>query len=112
MEKTTFIYALHDPACLGGRIRYVGTADNVVKRFIKHLGGARNGEKSHKANWIRSLFAQDLEPIVKTLMQVPFLVRQKYERAYIQIFRALGIPLTNLTDGGEGSMGQQERQRK
>jgi hypothetical protein len=96
--KMTSIYALHDPACLGGRIRYVGEADNVVK----HLGGARNGEKSHKANWIRSLFAWDLEPDFETLEEVPFFVWQCVERAYISWFRATGAPLTNICDGGEG----------
>jgi group I intron endonuclease len=104
MEKYTSIYALKDPACLGGRIRYVGKADNVALRYLDHLRTVRRGEKSHKANWIRSLAAQGFQPDFETLEDVPFSEWQAIEREYIRVFRAIGILLTNLMGGGDGGM--------
>jgi hypothetical protein len=106
MKKTTSIYALCDPACLGGRIRYIGKADDVTARFAVHLSSARHGERGHKANWLRSLFAQGLAPQVVTIEAVPAgRDWQKIERDYIAAHRAAGVPLTNQCDGGEGISG-------
>lgn len=94
---TTFIYALNCPET--GRCRYIGKADNPIKRLAQHLC---HPGKGYRANWLRSLLAHDLEPLLEILDEVPKSQWQFWEREYIRIFRAIGFELTNGTEGGEG----------
>jgi hypothetical protein len=98
--KTTYIYALIDPR--DDQVRYVGKADNVKERFMSHLRESKTNAKSHKCAWIRTLIAEGLKPVVKTLEEVNIDEWQKAEIYYIQEFRKMGVNLTNHTIGGDG----------
>lgn len=97
---TTCIYTLNCP--LTGKIRYLGKSDNPFKRFKHHLRYAAS-VKSHKSNWILSLKSQGLKPAMELLDEVPVAEWQFWEREYIRVLRAIGVKLTNGTDGGEGA---------
>lgn len=94
----THIYALTDP---DGGIRYVGKADNVNKRLHQHIGAAVAGERSHKANWIRSLLSAQLIPSVLVLEFVSADWEER-ERFWIRTLRNQGCALTNHQAGGQG----------
>lgn len=104
MRATTFLYTLNCP--LTGEIRYLGKSDNPFKRFKGHLELA-HVKQSHKNSWILSLRAQELKPWMELLDEAPVAEWQFWEREYIRVFRAIGIKLTNLTEGGDGSLGHQ-----
>lgn len=98
--KTTFLYTLNDPRT--GEIRYLGKSDNPFQRFKKHLCDRR---ASHKVHWIQSLRALGLSPTMDLLDEIPDSQWQFWEKEYVRVFRAIGIRLTNGTDGGEGPSG-------
>lgn len=93
---TTFIYVLTDP--ITGAVRYLGKSDKPFKRLKGHI---RDSEPSHKKNWIDSLKSAGLVPHMELLDEVPASQWEFWEREYIRVFRAIGIPLTNQCDGGE-----------
>lgn len=99
MNDTTFIYALNDPRT--GECRYVGKANNPRVRERKHTFSAKT-PRTHRDCWIRGLALQGLRPVLEILDEVPVSQWQFWEREYIRVFRAIGIRLTNCTDGGEG----------
>ena len=99
------IYFLGDPVL--HEFRYVGqTSKSPEDRFRKHLYESTLG-KTYVHRWIRSLLNQGLEPQlfiiadVKTKEEVDIL-----EKYWIKKLRDIGCPLTNLTDGGEGTVGK------
>jgi hypothetical protein len=98
-----YIYAFRDPRT--GEARYVGVACDMRKRFAHHKHLALHGDQTHKATWLRSLFAEGLIPDVDILEVVPADAWMEAERKWISHFRAEGCDLTNLTDGGEGTTG-------
>lgn len=93
---TTFLYVLTDPVT--GAVRYLGKSYNPFKRMKGHM---RDSAPSHKKNWIDSLKAQGLIPHMDLLDEVPVSQWEFWEREYIRVFRAIGIPLTNQCEGGE-----------
>lgn len=95
--KTTFLYTLSDPR--NGKIRYVGKSDNPDKRLSSHL---RDRRLSHKRTWIDGLRQEGLVPTLDLLDEVPERDWEFWEQEYIRVFRAIGIRLVNMTDGGEG----------
>lgn len=105
--KTTFIYALKDPTT--GLVRYIGKADRPDRRLSVHLASK---EKGHRTNWIKSLVDRGLRPELEIVDEVPFEEWPMWEIAYIENFRELGYPLTNLTVGGEGSLCPSPETRK
>lgn len=60
-------------------------------------------ERTHKANWIRSLLAERLEPTLEIVDEVAHSEWQAAEAAYILFFKEQGCDLVNTTPGGEGS---------
>lgn len=100
--KTVFIYALNDPNRQHlGKTRYIGKAEDPYDRYDAHMKNSRR-EKSHKANWIRSLQALGNVPVLEVLDEVPENEWEFWEKEWIRLYRALGFQLTNGTDGGEG----------
>jgi hypothetical protein len=97
----TRIYALRD----GHWIRYVGkTKHPLEKRLSGHLVDARNGNKTYKCNWIRSMLLRGQIPRITLLEEVDG-DGCKDEIAWIKFFRDGGVDLVNGTDGGEGGTG-------
>ena len=95
------VYLLSDPRNLAPR--YVGIAINLKKRLQQHCSGRG---RAHCRSWVRSLLQVGLEPAVSILEVVPDHQREDAERAWILGFRQAGSDLTNLTDGGEGTLGR------
>lgn len=97
--ETVFIYAHNCP--ITGRARYIGKSKAPRRRLKDHLLRARENT-SHQANWIRSLSARGLRPVLEILDEVPETEWQFWEREWIRLYKSLGFDLTNSTDGGEG----------
>lgn len=98
-QGTTFIYTLNDPDT--GKIRYVGKADDPLKRFKDHL---RDRTINHRTNWIKSLASADKRPVLEILDEVPKTEWEFWEKEYIRVFRMIGMNLVNSTEGGEAPM--------
>lgn len=98
MNDTVFIYALNDPTT--GRCRYVGKSVAPKDRLRGHIRRLGEG-RSHKNNWVKKLRARGLKPVLEILDEVPQTEWQFWEREYIRVFRAIGIDLLNVSDGGE-----------
>ncbi len=97
--ETTFIYILIDPTT--NQVRYVGKSNNVNKRLEGHL---LDTKKTYKANWIKSLKAKDLKPILETIDEVLKEDWKFWEQHYICLYKSWGFNLTNATAGGEGML--------
>lgn len=99
--KTTFIYTLCEP---GTRtVRYIGKADNVTRRFKKHLKISISND-SHLGAWLRMLKSKGETPNLVVLREIPFETWQKEEIRYIQAAKVLGMDLTNAVAGGGGCL--------
>lgn len=106
LDKAT-IYVLIDPRT--EEIRYVGwTAhEEITERLLTHLRQLRG--KSHRVNWLRKLTYQGYVPRIEPIQTVPSWCWPDAERYWIAYYRAMGCPLVNGTDGGEGTLGQKHR---
>ena len=101
MSGMGVVYALCDPRT--GEVRYVGkTARSVHARVRAHTNGVLRGGSTHKDNWLRSI---DCKPRVTVLALGLSEQLDDLERRWIAALRTEGAPLTNLTDGGEGVLG-------
>lgn len=100
------IYALVDPRT--GAVRYVGSSSKGLVRPLEHAEPLRlaiDGNR-HKAGWIRQLLALGLRYDICALEVVERAeLLAGAERRWIACGRAEGWPLTNLTDGGDGTVG-------
>lgn len=99
------VYALIDPR--NDLVRYIGKSTTGMRRprSHKYLSNLRN-EKTHKANWIRSLVHQGLQPAITVLETFDSEASlSDAERFWIAQGRGLGWHLTNATKGGDGSTG-------
>jgi hypothetical protein len=97
------IYALVDPR--DGQWRYIGKSERGLKRPNHHYTVARF-EHNHKAYWVMSLRRLGLRYGVEVLETLsPADDACEVEREWIAAARRAGVPLTNLTDGGEGTPG-------
>ena len=99
------IYTLEDP--ITKEVRYIGkTKKELVERMYSHISNYRlKKEKSHKNSWIKSLKQKNLKPIIKELDLVKEEDWEFWEQFYINLFKSWGFNLTNMTKGGEGSLG-------
>lgn len=100
LDKESWVYVLKCPT--SGEVRYVGwTGVSVTSRFKAHKKEIKN---SWKSNWIQSLLP--LEPVVEIVEAIAAGEDwQKRERHWIKFHKESGAKLTNLTEGGEGSVG-------
>jgi hypothetical protein len=93
------VYVLVDP---NGEIRYVGVTSDPRRRLRAHR---RDNSQTHKARWIRRLAAKGRAPIMRVIQEIPSPSWVNAERYWVNYFRAMGCPLTNSTDGGDGVVG-------
>jgi hypothetical protein len=89
-------------------IRYVGktAATRRAERLVQHFSRVRKGCQTYKARWMRAALAAGHE-IIDVVLQECETEAEAFiaERAHIARLLALGVPLTNLTEGGEGPIG-------
>jgi len=100
----SYVYMLVDPR--NNQPFYVGKGKGSRCRF--HLDEAKyyTNRKSKKLNKIRKLFLLGLEPtIIKVDENVTDAEAIDLEVLLIAEMRDIGIPLTNMTDGGDGAQG-------
>lgn len=103
-DRPWFIYYLMDP--LDGQVKYVGFTYDCEKRYRAHIKEAMaNKSKTRKNNWIRHLRENGSAPLIFVLRVGFGDGWQAAEREEIALFRRVGSPLTNATDGGDGAVG-------
>ena len=102
--KFIHIYTLVDPR--NGQVRYVGKTVDPKNRLSVHL---KDGDRTYRGNWIKSLKREGYTPEMRTLEIVSSAGTewQEREKFWIQFYRQQGFQLTNLTDGGEGCLGRE-----
>lgn len=105
----TYIYALIDPRT--NEIRYIGKALNTRKRYNSHICGSKSN-KTHKDKWINNLLSCEKKPILEVLETCNEENCAEKEQYWIKYYREQGCDLTNLTDGGEGSVNPSEETRE
>lgn len=105
------VYTLFDP--ITNQIRYIGiTKSSLIKRLKEHISDTKR-ENTKKSNWIKSVLRQKSYPIIEELDTALSLEKAcALEIFYISLFKTWGIPLTNLTDGGEGFLRSKEQNIK
>lgn len=100
-----FVYALHHPE---SQHIYIGKTVKGVRRIQEHTfpSSFERYAQLPRQRWLKSLRDRGLEPqwvVLETCSTNEELCEA--ERFYIEYFRWLGIPLLNLTDGGDGILG-------
>lgn len=105
--NTVYIYALGDPDTC--EIRYIGKSIRPVERLQNHMNEVSN---CHRSNWLQSLKRAGKRPLMTIIEQITGdMPWQPSERYWIARGRALGWPLTNNTDGGDGVCGLPQEAR-
>lgn len=106
--NTVYIYALGDPDTC--EIRYIGKSIRPVERLQNHMNEVSN---CHRSNWLQSLKRAGKRPLMTIIEQITGdMPWQPSERYWIARGRALGWPLTNNTDGGDGVPGLPQATRE
>jgi hypothetical protein len=102
MKSECLIYGLKDP--FTNEIRYVGKSSWGIKRARDHLKPSHVAKEtnSHKANWLRIVYANGGRPEVVFLEGSTPESLNDDERKWIAYGRSHGWRLTNIKDGGDG----------
>jgi group I intron endonuclease len=106
MESRYLIYGLVDP--ITHEVRYIGKSCKGLRRPRQHCQPyylTKEGA-TYKSKWIRGLLAKGLKPqivVIQKFTGSEYLCEA--EVYWIRYFRGVGSPLTNLTDGGDGTVG-------
>jgi hypothetical protein len=96
-----YIYGLVCP--VASVVRYIGKSDDPDRRYKAHLGTAHR-DHSHKARWIAKIGRSGLVPDLIVIREVAEGEDwAAVEREEIAKGWAAGLPLTNMTIGGEGA---------
>jgi group I intron endonuclease len=103
-ECLVYIYRLLDPL-RENAVRYIGQSQDPERRLYEHLVRARCGDRNHRSTWLRKVLAAGLQPILEIVEEATVDTWAERERYWIAHYRALGCPLVNHTDGGEGVLG-------
>lgn len=100
--KKTFIYILKCP--ISYEVRYVGKTINLKRRFNDHICKLNPKYKSHVCAWIRKLAKDGLRPTIEVIEECysNWADREIY---WIGFYRNIGAKLCNITNGGEGMLG-------
>lgn len=101
-SQSTYIYALVDPFSM--EIRYIGWTANPSQRLTSHISESRQ-KKKHCHHWIQQILMQGGKPIMQIIEEISPDDFAEMERHWIKYCRSLGIPLTNISEGGEKAQG-------
>lgn len=103
--RLTSIYVLKDPRF--DTIRYVGkTIKSLEHRLNQHISDSIRKPQRHVARWINSLIRLNLTPTIIKIECCTWKESQEREIFYIHLLKSQGVRLTNLTSGGEGTLGR------
>ena len=102
--SAVYIYALHDPSESSQRV-YVGMTKNPAVRMSAHCKPSESSETSFKARWVLGLRRRGVKPAMVLLETATSDTWKEAEQFWIASLRAMGVPLVNSTDGGEGMWG-------
>lgn len=106
MNRTNLIYALVDP--ITKEIRYIGKSTIGLLRPKRHAESHSLKKHNHKNNWIKSLLEQGLMFEITVLEDnIKKEELNNREQYWISHFKQQNAPLTNLTNGGDGTLGYQ-----
>jgi len=97
----TWIYFLSGP---DGVVRYVGKAVETKGRYAEHLRNASLRSRRPSRLWIAKLLRDGHRPTM-TLIEFCRGDGCGEEMHHVRLARADGLPLLNLTEGGEGASG-------
>ena len=96
------IYILVDPVT--NQCRYVGKAKRPLERLTRHIWESKQpGRKKKVYAWIKSLTNKGELPEMVVLEKTDDWAY--WETFYIEYFKSIGCNLTNLCEGGKGSLG-------
>jgi group I intron endonuclease len=103
-----YIYTLEHP--ITNEVRYVGfTSKTLEKRFKEHL---RDKRKCKRNSWMVALKKEGLIPIIKLLDFCTTENWKNLEQYWIEQFRVWGFKLTNMTEGGDGTLGYKQSEKQ
>ena len=90
------IYGLCDP--LTGELKYIGsTVQSLYTRVRGHIAESVNYySNEEKSAWINGLVVRGLEPEIFEIEATVVSSQVEAERFWIQYYRGLGCPLTNM----------------
>jgi hypothetical protein len=97
------IYGLVDPRTM--LVRYVGCSSRGLTRPRQHVAPRERKFNRYKDRWIAQLEAAGLSYEIAVLAPSTRETLKADEVWWIAYGRASGWPLTNLTDGGDGTLG-------
>lgn len=102
--STFYVYTHSDPVT--NLVRYVGKGKGKRAQQLYCRG-------PHHQAWIDKLESSGLKPVIQ-IIELDLAEQQAYEceRLHIIAYRQAGMPLTNLTDGGEGGFNPSLETRK
>lgn len=106
MERI-YIYALIDPHT--NKIRYVGKTNNIKHRYKQHRYPKKN-DTTKRANWLRELKSEGLQPIIKVIDVTDETLWSDMEKQYIREYSHLD--LLNATEGGQDGKHSLEVKKK
>ena len=101
------IYGLVDP--ITGQLRYIGRSSSWMARPRAHSNPSKCSNSTHNSRWVRGLLEKNLRPNIVVIQAFDdSSILNQAEIHWIAYFRAMGCPLTNLTDGGFGTNGYKQ----
>jgi len=104
LKNRYLIYGLKDPNT--GEVRYVGKSEQGSMRWVEHIKPSSLKGDNHKSRWIKGLVDVDQYPemiVLEILKSKEELFNA--EAKWVAHYRNIGAPLTNITDGGDGTNG-------
>jgi hypothetical protein len=105
-DRRLLVYALLDPRT--ERVRYIGKSTRGLHRPKAHTAPSvlRLNAETYRGRWLAQLVALGLAPVVRVLEVCgTHEALSEAEIRWIARGRAEGWPLTNLTEGGDGTSG-------
>lgn len=106
MTHKFIVYGLIDPRT--GEVRYVGKSSSGMSRPRQHQNIKSRKLETKCGLWLRDLYQDNHQvPCIIVLAECSSNEMALAEEIrLIAIFRQAGFPLTNITSGGQGSMGR------
>lgn len=101
LSPIVYIYALAHPET--GDVRYIGVTKNLTQRFHQHLYD-KAASNPHRKSWIAQLRQAGLKPVMSVLEETDESAWAEREKWWILEGRRRGWRLTNLVDGGQGTL--------